>query len=77
MISRAERSIMARWWWTVDHWLLGAVALGDIGRHFPDTDPRYQGADSRVLLRHSSRVAERVGQVQKDLSLLIDDALRE
>ena len=29
----------------------GAVALGDIGRHFPDTDPRYQGADSRVLLR--------------------------
>jgi len=31
--------------------LLGAVALGDIGRHFPDADPRYKGADSRVLLR--------------------------
>lgn len=31
--------------------LLGACALGDIGRHFPDTDPRYKGADSRVLLR--------------------------
>lgn len=31
--------------------LLGALALGDIGRHFPDTDPSYQGADSRVLLR--------------------------
>ena len=31
--------------------LLGAAALGDIGRHFPDTDPRYAGADSRVLLR--------------------------
>jgi 2-C-methyl-D-erythritol 2,4-cyclodiphosphate synthase len=31
--------------------LLGAAALGDIGRHFPDTDSRYQGADSRVLLR--------------------------
>ncbi|MEF8721122.1 MAG: 2-C-methyl-D-erythritol 2,4-cyclodiphosphate synthase [Candidatus Accumulibacter delftensis] len=31
--------------------LLGAAALGDIGRHFPDTDPRYRGADSRVLLR--------------------------
>jgi len=31
--------------------ILGAAALGDIGRHFPDTDPRYQGADSRVLLR--------------------------
>jgi 2-C-methyl-D-erythritol 2,4-cyclodiphosphate synthase len=31
--------------------LLGAAALGDIGRHFPDTDPRYRGADSRALLR--------------------------
>jgi 2-C-methyl-D-erythritol 2,4-cyclodiphosphate synthase len=31
--------------------LLGALALGDIGRHFPDSDPHYQGADSRVLLR--------------------------
>lgn len=31
--------------------LLGAAALGDIGRHFPDTDPRYQGIDSRQLLR--------------------------
>lgn len=32
--------------------LLGAAALGDIGRHFPDTDPRFKGADSRVLMRH-------------------------
>jgi 2-C-methyl-D-erythritol 2,4-cyclodiphosphate synthase len=31
--------------------LLGAIALGDIGRHFPDSDQRYQGTDSRVLLR--------------------------
>lgn len=31
--------------------LLGAAALGDIGKHFPDTDPKYEGADSRVLLR--------------------------
>jgi 2-C-methyl-D-erythritol 2,4-cyclodiphosphate synthase len=31
--------------------LLGAAALGDIGRHFPDTDPAHAGADSRVLLR--------------------------
>jgi len=31
--------------------LLGAAALGDIGRHFPDADARYKGADSRVLLR--------------------------
>jgi 2-C-methyl-D-erythritol 2,4-cyclodiphosphate synthase len=32
--------------------LLGAAALGDIGRHFPDSDARYKGVDSRVLLRH-------------------------
>lgn len=31
--------------------LLGAAALGDIGRHFPDSDARYRGVDSRVLLR--------------------------
>src|SRR5215210_4027244 len=31
--------------------LIGAAGLGDIGTHFPDTDPRYKGADSRVLLR--------------------------
>jgi 2-C-methyl-D-erythritol 2,4-cyclodiphosphate synthase len=31
--------------------LLGAAALGDIGRHFPDTNPAYRGADSRALLR--------------------------
>ncbi len=32
--------------------LLGAVAMGDIGKHFPDTDPDFKGADSRILLRH-------------------------
>ena len=32
--------------------LLGAAALGDIGKHFPDTDPRYKDVDSRELLRH-------------------------
>ena len=33
--------------------LLGALALGDIGMHFPDTDPRWKGADSLVFLRHA------------------------
>ncbi|WP_454910701.1 2-C-methyl-D-erythritol 2,4-cyclodiphosphate synthase [Stutzerimonas chloritidismutans] len=32
--------------------LLGAAALGDIGKHFPDTDQQFKGADSRALLRH-------------------------
>jgi len=33
--------------------LLGGAGLGDIGHHYPDTDPAYRGADSRVLLRHA------------------------
>jgi 2-C-methyl-D-erythritol 2,4-cyclodiphosphate synthase len=41
--------------------LLGAAALGDIGRHFPDTDPRYSGADSRVLLREVGRLVSQAG----------------
>ena len=36
--------------------LLGAAALGDIGRHFPDTDSRYKNADSRVLLREVAKL---------------------
>ena len=35
--------------------LLGAAGLGDIGRHFPDTDPKYKGADSLALLREVYR----------------------
>jgi 2-C-methyl-D-erythritol 2,4-cyclodiphosphate synthase len=33
--------------------LLGAAGLGDIGMHFPDTDPRWRGADSRAFVRHA------------------------
>lgn len=39
--------------------LLGAAALGDIGRHFPDNDPAYKGIDSRILLRE---VVEKVAE---------------
>lgn len=41
--------------------ILGAAALGDIGRHFPDTDPRYKGADSRVLLRDAMALVAQAG----------------
>lgn len=41
--------------------LLGAAAMGDIGKHFPDTDGRYQGADSRMLLREVSRMVQEAG----------------
>jgi len=41
--------------------LLGAAALGDIGRHFPDTDPTYKGADSRALLRRVRELVQEQG----------------
>ncbi len=37
--------------------ILGAAALGDIGMHFPDTDPRWKGCDSLVFLRHAYELA--------------------
>ena len=54
--------------------ILGALALGDIGEHFPDSDPRYRGADSRTLLRAIAALAAargwRVGNC--DLTLLAE-----
>ena len=41
--------------------LLGALALGDIGVHFPDSDVRYKGADSRTLLRHVAGLIQNAG----------------
>lgn len=41
--------------------LLGAAGLGDIGRHFPDTDPTYKGADSLKLLEHVMQVLDEAG----------------
>ena len=41
--------------------LLGAAGLGDIGRHFPDSDPRYKGIDSRELLRHVAGLLQAQG----------------
>ena len=41
--------------------LLGAAALGDIGQHFPDTDPAFAGADSRVLLRRVAALVRDAG----------------
>jgi 2-C-methyl-D-erythritol 2,4-cyclodiphosphate synthase len=41
--------------------ILGAAALGDIGMHFPDTDPRWKGADSLKFLRHAQSLAAEKG----------------
>jgi 2-C-methyl-D-erythritol 2,4-cyclodiphosphate synthase len=52
--------------------LLGAAALGDIGKHFPDTDPEFKGADSRVLLRHVYRIVREKGYklVNADITII-------
>ncbi len=41
--------------------LFGAAGLGDIGRHFPDTDAKYAGANSRVLLKEAGRLVREAG----------------
>ena len=41
--------------------ILGAAALGDIGMHFPDTDPRWKDSDSLVFLRHARELVEQLG----------------
>jgi len=41
--------------------LMGAAALGDIGRHYPDSEPQYSDIDSRMLLRDTARKVERAG----------------
>ena len=41
--------------------LLGAAALGDIGRHFPDTDPQYKGIDSKLLLKATCDLLKKEG----------------
>ena len=51
--------------------LLGALALGDIGRHFPDTDPQFKGADSRVLLKHAYQKVLDAGYVLGNLDSTI------
>lgn len=51
--------------------LLGAAALGDIGRHFPDTDARYKGADSRGLLREVAALVRRNGYAVGNVDAVI------
>ncbi|MDP3841541.1 MAG: 2-C-methyl-D-erythritol 2,4-cyclodiphosphate synthase [Oxalobacteraceae bacterium] len=51
--------------------LLGAAGLGDIGRHFPDTDAQFSGADSRLLLRDAYRRVTAAGYVLGNLDATI------
>ena len=53
--------------------LLGAAGLGDIGRHFPDSDPAYRGADSRTLLREVRRKLGKRTIVNVDATILAQE----
>jgi 2-C-methyl-D-erythritol 2,4-cyclodiphosphate synthase len=54
--------------------MLGALALGDIGLHFPDTDPTYKGIDSKLLLKHTFKLISEKGYkvVNIDSSLCLE-----
>ncbi|ACJ28146.1 MECDP-synthase [Shewanella piezotolerans WP3] len=51
--------------------ILGAMALGDIGKHFPDTDAEFKGADSRVLLKHCYQLALNMGFSMSNLDVTV------
>ena len=51
--------------------ILGAMALGDIGKHFPDTDPEYSGVDSRELLKHCYKLAKQKGYQLGNLDVTV------
>jgi 2-C-methyl-D-erythritol 2,4-cyclodiphosphate synthase len=51
--------------------LLGAAGLGDIGKHFPDTDPRYRGVDSRALLRQVAALLNERGHAVHNVDATI------
>ena len=51
--------------------LLGAAALGDIGLHFPDSDKRYAGADSRALLREVGRLLKEAGYTAANIDATV------
>ena len=51
--------------------LLGAAALGDIGKHFPDTDPQYKGISSIKLLEHVAKLIEEKGYIVENIDATI------
>lgn len=51
--------------------LLGAAALGDIGKHFPDTDPKYKGISSIILLKHVCALIREKGYVIENVDITV------
>ena len=58
LLGHSDADVLAH---AVSDALLGSLALGDIGQHFPDTDERYKGADSIKLLKEVCRLVEKKG----------------
>jgi len=52
--------------------ILGALALGDIGSHFPDSDPKWKGVDSFIFLREAVRLAKELGFEISNLDCTVD-----
>src|ERR1700755_197551 len=54
--------------------VLGAAALGDIGMHFPDTDPKWKGAESRQFLEHAAKLVRELGYtiVNVDTTVILE-----
>ena len=51
--------------------LLGAAALGDIGKHFPDKDPQYKNIDSKILLRHCGELLRNEGYTIANIDSIV------
>ena len=51
--------------------MLGAIAAGDIGEHFPPSDPKWKGADSRIFLEHAARLLREAGAIIKNIDITI------
>lgn len=58
LLGHSDADVLAH---AISDALLGAAALGDIGKHFPDTDPAYAGADSLKLLKHVVKLLREKG----------------
>lgn len=58
LVGHSDADVLAH---AITDAILGAAALGDIGMHFPDSDPRWKGCDSLVFLRHARELAEARG----------------
>ena len=68
MLGHSDADVLCH---AVTEAIIGALAKGDIGTHFPDTDPKYKGVDSRILLRGAKEMLDEAGYVLGNLDATI------